>query len=94
MATKQIQCPNCKGFNTTSISPRAVARMISVGLIILGSVFSVFIIGLLIGIPMFLLGLVLLLVSFFLPENGRMRCRQCHFVFMANSQGEAGQKVP
>ena len=65
---KQIICPNCGGFNTTPASPKRMFRDYGMVAIFVGVVTLVFIIG----IPIFIGGIIAVAISFFAKENGKM----------------------
>ena len=74
---KNIECPHCHTFNTSPASPKYTVRLLGLTSLLLGFALAIF----LIGIPFIFLGLLMLIGSFFFPENGRMRCRSCKFVW-------------
>lgn len=73
----QTQCPNCNSFNTASISLRHLLRVIGAAMFVLGVATLIF----LIGIPFIPLGAIVFIASFFVGESGKMRCKNCQFIF-------------
>lgn len=89
---EQVQCPSCGSYKTRQVSGRFLLRVFGGGAIFSGIVWSITIIGIFIAIPMFIIGIALLVASFFVRENGAMKCRACHYKFNRFST-EPGQEA-
>jgi len=79
------QCPNCNSFKSVSASTRGRAFSGGIALIILGSALTFFIITAIIGVPLFLLGILVCISAAFLPEHGERACRNCGNHFTASA---------
>lgn len=89
----QIQCPQCKGFKTRSISTRTRLATGAAALIIIGCFFCMLIIGLIIGIPLIGIGILMLISCIFIKDNGQTLCDTCGFKFDKNALNQ-DQVVP
>ena len=74
---QQIECPHCHSFKTTSVSKKYLFRTIGMTSILLGMGLLIFVIG----IPFLIIGIPVFLISFFLKETGKMRCKECGNIF-------------
>lgn len=74
---KQIECPHCQSFKTATVSPKKLARIIGLTSVVVGMATLIFVVG----FVFLFIGIVALILSLFLPDNGKMRCRECGFIF-------------
>lgn len=77
MSITQTQCPSCDSYKTVSASNKSILRTVGLVSIVMGMALTLFIIG----VPILLIGIVAFFLSFFFKETGKMRCRNCQFIF-------------
>lgn len=78
---EQIKCPNCGSFKTISISKKTHILASGIVFILISSILSLFIIGIIIGIPMIIIGISLTIASSVMKDTGEMICKNCNFKF-------------
>ena len=81
MKKEQIKCPNCGGFKTITNSPKGLLLGIGTIFILVGMLLAFF----LIGIPLAIIGIVMVAIGYFLKETGQMKCKNCNFEFIRTS---------
>lgn len=77
---EQIKCPNCGSFKTSPNSNRIKLAGAGGVLAFLGGILSLFFLWI-VGIPMLLVGFLLIAVSSFMSDTGEMSCGNCNFRF-------------
>lgn len=77
----QTECPKCHSYKTTSASPRNAAINGGWSFIAMGGVLCFFVISMVIGIPLILLGAFMVLVGLTMPKTDEMKCANCSYSF-------------
>lgn len=78
---EQIKCPNCGGYNTFSISGKSRAMIKGMILIIFGGFVAIFA-SKVFGVPLMLIGAVVIFLGITKKDTGRMFCNKCGFKFI------------
>ena len=77
---EQIKCPSCGSYKTMPYSAKSVSKIGGIGGILIGFIMTMFFLWI-IGIPMIVVGIIMLLSSFTVKETGAMKCNACGFEF-------------